>query len=337
MDTQPDRRTAAMFITLAAVWGSSFLLIKVALEGVSPAQLVLGRLACGALTLVVTMLVTRRRWPRGLVVWGHLLVVALVLCVVPFLLFAWAGQYLPSGLSSIFNASTPIMTAIAAGALLPGERLDARQRLGIGVGALGVIVIVGPWSYLGDAALDGSLPAQIACLGATACYGLGITWMRRFVQGRGLDSVTVAASQVSLAAVVMVLVAPLLGGIGPVDLTGPVIASTVVLGALGTGLAYVWNTRVIERWGAQRSSTVTYLTPVVGVLLGVLVLDEHLHWNEPVGGLLVVLGILVAQRVLGRARTPLVGEAPAAAGAVAAAPELTAQASTEGDLDQVRA
>ncbi|MGN8246470.1 DMT family transporter [Cellulomonas soli] len=334
MDTQQDRRTAAMYVTLAAVWGSSFLLIKVALDGLAPAQLVLGRLVCGALTLVVTMLVTRRRWPRGLAVWGHLLVVALVLCVVPFLLFSWAGQYLPSGLSSIYNASTPIMTAIAAGALLPGERLDGRQRLGIGVGALGVVVIVGPWSYLGDAALDGSLPAQLACLGATACYGLGITWMRRFVQGRGHDSVTVAASQVSLAAVVMVLLAPFLGGFGSADLTGPVIASTVALGALGTGLAYVWNTRVIERWGAQRSSTVTYLTPVVGVLLGVLVLDERLQWNEPVGGLLVVLGILVAQRVLGRSRTHVVEAAPAA---VAEASASVAQASTGGDLDQVRA
>lgn len=298
-----DRRTAAMYVTLAVVWGSSFLLIKVALDGLNPAQLVLGRLVAGAVALVVTMLVTRRRWPRGLATWGHLLVVALVLCVVPFLLFSWAGQYLPSGLSSIYNASTPIMTAVAAGALLPGERLDARQRWGIALGALGVVVIVGPWSYLGDGSLAGSLPAQLACLGATACYGLGITWLRRFVQGRGHDAVTIAASQVVLAAVVMVVLAPVLGGFGSATLTTPVVAATVALGALGTGLAYVWNTRVIERWGAQRASTVTYLTPVVGVLLGVRVLDERLRWNEPVGGVLVVLGILVAQRVLGRTRS----------------------------------
>ncbi|GAA3804092.1 DMT family transporter [Cellulomonas soli] len=330
MDTQPDRRTAAMYITLAAVWGSSFLLIKVALHGLSPAQLVLGRLVLGAVSLIALMLLTRRRWPRGLATWGHLLVVALVLCVMPFLLFSWAGQYLPSGLSSIYNASTPIMTAVAAGALLPGERLDGRQRLGIAVGALGVVVIVGPWSYLGEPALTGSLPAQLACLGATACYGLGITWMRRFVQGRGHDAVTVAASQITLAAVLMLALAPFLGGFAPVDLTGPVVASTVVLGALGTGLAYVWNTRVIERWGAQRASTVTYLTPVVGVLLGVLVLDERLQWNEPVGGLLVVLGILVAQRVLGRPRPATSPVAPTTADVVHTAP-------AEGDLDEVRA
>jgi drug/metabolite transporter (DMT)-like permease len=89
----------------------------------------------------------------------------------------------------------------------------------------------------------------------------------------------------------------------------------VALGALGTGAAYVWNTRVVDAWGAQRASTVTYLTPLVGVVLGMLVLDERLHWYEPVGGALVVLGVVVAQRA-GRGPRP----APAVEGPAEQAP-----------------
>ena len=290
-----DNRVVAQYLGAALVWGSSFLFMKVALDGLSPAQVASGRLWLGAVTMLVVMLVLRRSWPRGLRTWGHLSVLGILLCLVPFQLFAWAGQHLASGLSSILNATTPLMTSIAVAALLPAERLTPRQRLGLVVGAIGVVVIVGPWTYLGAGGLDASLPAILACLGATACYGLGMTYLRRFVTPLGMSAESVAAGQIGVAAVLMLLAAPVVAT-GPVMLTWPIVLSMVGLGALGTGLAYVWNTRVVVAWGAQRASTVTYLTPVVGVLLGIVVLGERLHWYEPVGGLLVVLGVVVAQR-----------------------------------------
>jgi len=290
-----DRRIAAQYLGLALVWGSSFLFMKVGLDGLSPAQVALSRLLLGALTLVVVMAATRRAWPRDRRTWGHLTVVGVLLCVVPYLLFAWAGQYLASGLSSIFNATTPLMTAAAVAVLLPVERLTAVQRLGLVVGGVGVVVVVGPWAHLADVTTAAPLPAVLACLGATACYGLGTTYQRRFVVPLRLSAQTVAAGQVGAGAVLLTLVAPLVAT-GPVHLTWPVVLSMFGLGALGTGLAYVWMARIIDTWGAQRASTVTYLTPVVGVLLGIVVLGERLHWYEPVGGLLVVLGVVVAQR-----------------------------------------
>ncbi|PZU26731.1 MAG: EamA family transporter, partial [Microbacterium sp.] len=96
------------------VWGSSFLFMKVALEGISPAQVVWGRLLLGGITLGVFVVLRREPLPRRLAVWGHMTVLAVSFCVVPFLLFSWAQQHVTSGLASIYNATTPIMTAIMA-------------------------------------------------------------------------------------------------------------------------------------------------------------------------------------------------------------------------------
>ena len=158
-------------------------------------------------------------------------------------------------------------------------------------------MIVGPWTYLGELADAAPLPAVLACLGATTCYGLGMTYLRRFVTPLRLPAETVAAGQVGSAAVVMLLVSPFIAR-EPVTLSTSVVVSLVLLGVLGTGIAYVWNTQVVATWGAQRASTVTYLTPVVGVALGMAVLGEHLEWHEPVGGVLVVVGVVVAQGTL---------------------------------------
>ena len=288
------------FALLALIWGSSFLFMKLALEGMSPAQVVAGRLGLGALTLVIVMVVTRRRWPRDRGFWARMLVVALLLCVVPFLLFAWAGQHIPSGLSSIYNATTPIMTMLVSLVVLPDERLTRMRTLGLLIAAAGVVLVAAPWTITFD---DGptSLLAQLACLGATLCYGLGIVAMRRLIRDRTEDATTIAAVQVSIGAIVALALVPFIG-LSPMRLDAIVIIGIVLLGALGTGVAYVWSTRVVQVWGATRASTVTYLTPLVGVVLGMLVLGERLHWNEPVGGVVVLLGVLLAQGVL-RARS----------------------------------
>lgn len=287
--------TLAAYLALALTWGASFLLIKTALQGMSPGQVVLGRLLIGAVTLVALMTAIRRRWPRAARLWGHLALVGLFLCVLPFLLFAWAGQFLPSGLSAILNATTPIMTMLVTTAALPQERLTRTQAAGVLLGAAGVAVVVGPWRLFADPALLGSFPAQLACLAATACYGIAFTYLRRFVVGtHEYDALAISAVQVSLAAAIMLLAAPL-AATGPLRLDLPVAASIVLLGALGTGFAYIWNTLIVERWGGVAASTVTYLTPLTGVVLGALVLGESLHWNEPAGGVVVVLGILASQ------------------------------------------
>lgn len=287
------------FAALSLVWGASFLLMKVALDGLSPVQLVVGRLALGSLVLVSVMLATRRRWPRELRVWGHLTVVAALLCVVPFTLFAWAGQYIESSLSSIYNATTPIATLLVSVALLPDERPTRTRVIGVTVAAIGVVLVAAPWTISGDTVAATPLLAQLACVGATTSYGLAFAYSRRFVRRHDYDATTIAAVQITIAAGLAILIIPSFG-FAAVDLTPSVTISVVLLGGVGTGIAYIWNTRMIQAWGATGASMVTYVTPAVGVALGVLLLHETLQWNEPVGAALVILGVLVSQGRLSR-------------------------------------
>ncbi|TXR56814.1 DMT family transporter [Quadrisphaera setariae] len=303
---RPRTGVLVVYGLLALTWGSSFLLIKVALEGFSVGGVAVGRIVLGAVALVVLMTASRTRWPRQRWLWAHLAVVGVLLCLAPFLLYSWAGTQLPSGLSAILNASTPIWTALAVTAAVRSERLTLGQVAGVALGVVGVAVVMGVWRVLGDAVDGGfaaSVPAQLACLGATACYGAGFAWMRRFVTGRHEHGpLAVAAGQVGAAAVLGLLLSPVLvphlvaggGALGSVGLA-PVLA-LVALGVLGTGLAYAWNMRVVVEWGSLAASSVTYLTPVVGVLAGVLVLGERTTWNEPVGALVVVVSVLLVQK-----------------------------------------
>jgi drug/metabolite transporter (DMT)-like permease len=318
--TSSPSAITVQFVLCGIVWGSSFLFMKTALTGISPAQVAWSRLILGALTLGVFVALRRDRLPRRLVVWAHMTVLAVTFCVVPFLLFSWAQQHVTSGLASIYNATTPIMTAIMAWLVLRVEKLRAGQIAGILVGILGVMVIIAPWQGLD---LSQSLVAQLAILGATACYGFSLAYMRRFVSNTGMSALVFSFLNIGIAAAIMALLTPFLV-LTPVRLDVWVVGSIVLLGCLGTGVAYIWNQNALRAWGPTRASTVTYITPVVGVLLGVLVLGESLSWNEPVGALVVFLGILLAQN-----RLRLRGRKTTKADAAHAAPAL-------GDGNSVR-
>ncbi len=300
--------TWVQFLAMGVVWGSSFLFMKVALEGVLFGQVAWTRTLLGGLALGVIVLVMRPRVPRAdgtpgpvlpreRVVWLHFLVVSLTTCVIPYLCFAWAEQYVSSSLASIYNATTPIMTALMATLVFRVERLGLSRWAGVGVGILGVLVVIGPWQYT---ALTGSLAGQLACLVATACYGFTFGYQRRFLSQRPIAPATFAFLSIGVSAVVMLALTPWIA-IAPVELDWTVVASLLALGVLGTGLAYIWNINVLRAWGPTGTSTVTYVTPVVGVVLGVVLLGERFSWHEPLGAVLVLLGILLAQ---GRLRMP---------------------------------
>ncbi|MEI3844310.1 MULTISPECIES: DMT family transporter [unclassified Microbacterium] len=290
------RWVSAQFVLAGIVWGSSFLFMKVSLTGISPGQVAWTRILLGALTLGALVLLRREHLSRSLRVWGHLTVLGLTFCVIPFLLFSWAQQHVTSGVASIFNATTPIMTAIMAWLVFRVERLNVLQVLGIGVGIVGAVVIIAPWEGI---AFDGSLVAELAILGATASYGFSLAYMRRFASNTGMSALAFTFGYIAMAGVVMALLTPFLV-LTPVRLDPSIVASLLMLGCLGTGIAYVWSQNTVRAWGPTRASTVTYITPVVGVLLGILVLGETITWNEPVGALVIFLGILLAQDRLRR-------------------------------------
>ena len=291
-DSVGQVRVALQFIGMGLVWGASFLFMKVALEGVSFGQVAWARLVFGAVTLGIIVLVTRSRLPREPIVWLHFAVVAMTYCVVPFLLFAWAEQYVSSSLASIYNAVTPITTAILVTAAFRVEKLNRDQVLGVLIGIVGVVVVVGPWQF---EALTGSLWGQLACLGAVTCYGFSFGYLRRFISHRDIPATTTAFLNIGVAAAIMLVLTPVVAW-SPVEFSWPVFLSLLALGALGTGVVYIWNMNVLRAWGPTATSGVTYVTPVVGVTLGILVLGEHLSWNEPAGAVVVLLGILLTQQ-----------------------------------------
>jgi len=187
---------------------------------------------------------------------------------------------------------------VMAGLLFRVEKLKPVQILGIVVGILGVTVIISPWQGLD---LDQSLVAQLAILGATACYRFSLAYMRRFVSNTGMSALMFSFLNIGIAAAIMAVLTPAIA-LTPVALDPWIIGSVLLLGCLGTGVAYIWNQNTLRAWGPTRASTVTYITPIVGVALGIVVLGEAITWNEPVGAVVVFLGILLAQDRLRRRR-----------------------------------
>lgn len=311
--TAPDQpRTSSWllpFLVLALIWGASFLFIKVALTDLHPLYVALARISIGAVTLLVLLVATRDRLPSGLAVWGHLTVAALFLNSIPFTLFSYGERHVSSLVAGIWNATTPLSTLIVALAVLPTERPTRAKILGLVLGFVGVLTVLGFWRGLGGADLTG----QLMCLAAASSYGVGVPYIRRFLigrpvsgqastPGRGTSGPALATGQLLVASLQLAVVAPIVAGTPtwPTHWSGQVLASVLALGALGTGIAFVLNYRVIRLAGATSASTVTYLIPVVSTTLGVMVLGEHLTWNQPVGAVVVLVAVAVSQGFFAR-------------------------------------
>jgi drug/metabolite transporter (DMT)-like permease len=285
------------FLALAAIWGASFLFIKVGVRELHPLYLTLFRVGSGALTLLVVLAVGRNRLPRDPRLWGHLTVVAAIGVALPFTLFGFGEQRVSSVLAGIWNATTPLIALPVAVLVFRTERMNTRRAVGIGLGFVGVLTVLGVWQGVGGAHLTG----QLMCFGAAACYGLAIPYQKKFVAGHAASGLALSAAQLLIATVQLAIVAPLFAGAppAPTGLSLDVIASVLALGALGTGLAFVINMHNIRVAGATTASTVTYLIPIVSTVIGVVALGEGVTWYQPVGALIVLLGVAVSQGLLG--------------------------------------
>ena len=284
--------TVLRFLVLALLWGSSFTLIKVSLEGLSPAQLVLARLALGAAVLAAVAAARSVRLPAGAAVWGHLAGAALFGNVLPFLLLSYGERTASAGIAGVLIGATPLLTLTIAYAALAAERATARKVTGLVAGFLGIVLVLAPWRDAG-----GSLGGELACAGAALSYALSFVYVRRFLSPRGLAPLALAAGQLLVAVALQAAVSPLLEW-GAVRLTGRVVVSIALLGALCTGLAYVLYFRLIADVGATSASAVNYLVPIAAVLVGVVFLGEAVTWNLVAGGLIVLLGMAYAENRL---------------------------------------
>ncbi len=289
----------ARFLLLSAIWGSSFLFIKVLDDERWPAPWVaLGRIALGALALVI--LVRRRRESLRFEsrLWVHLAVAGTCFIAAPFTLIAYGETKISSILAGLWNGTTPLWVLFAVMIVFSEERPDRRRVLGLVVGFAGVLLVLGPWRALGQAQLLG----QLACAAAAFCYGVGFPYTRRYLASRPESGVALAAGQLICATLILALFAPFVRApAAHLGLDG--LGSLLALGVLGSGVAYVLNYAVVRAAGATTASTVTYVIPVVSTVLGVVVLAEPLRWNQPVGAVVLFAGIAISQGRLRRLAT----------------------------------
>jgi drug/metabolite transporter (DMT)-like permease len=280
-------------VVLAVIWGWSYLFIKVAVGGMTPTTVAGIRVALGAAVLLAVLRWQGTPLPRDRRLWLHFTVMAVTGSVIPFTLLAWGEERITSALAAVLNASTPLFTVLCV-AVLVGERLRRAPALGLAIGFGGVAVAAG----VGGADLaDSSMTGSLAAVAAGAGYGLAFAWTKRHLMG--IEPTVAAAGQLVAATV---LLAPLAIATSVTDGIDPAprrLLSVALLGALGTGVAYVLNYRVVHELGPTRASLVTYLVPVVAVGVGVVTLGEQFEPRVILGAAFIVLGIAV---VSGRVR-----------------------------------
>ena len=282
----------AAFTVLGLIWGSSFLWIKIGVESITPVMLVTLRVSFGLLALLVVMAVQRQSFPRDrrtLLKYGFMGVFNLV---VPFLLITWGETKIDSSLASILNAATPLFVIIIAHFWLHDEKITAARLGGLLLGFAGVVVLVA--QNLGPDSGPGDIWGELAVLLATVSYAVALVFSRRYL--RGTKPVVQSTMILVVATGLMWIIMPVADR--PVTLPGTPLTwiAVIWLGVLGLCVAYLLFFYLNNVWGPTRASLVTYVFPVVGVVLGIIFLSEPLTWNMIGGSILVVGGIVVVNR-----------------------------------------
>ncbi|MFB7712900.1 DMT family transporter [Streptomyces sp. NPDC056105] len=290
------------FGVLSLIWGFSFLLIKVGTDGYAPFQVTLGRLAFGTAVLAVAMAVKRERLPRGLRTWGHIAVAALLLNSLPFSLFAFSEQTIPSTLAGICNATSPLWGMALSLVALSEDRPTRRRVAGLGIGFLGVLTVLGVWQGFHGLDLTGTAMALLASL----CYPVGWIYLRRTLAGTGHSNLSLSGAQLLMATVQLAVVTPMFTTL-PAHLPIVPLLAIVALGALGTGLAFLIQYGLVAEVGPTTAQMVTYFIPVIATAAGVALLGESLTWSTPIGAVIVLAGAALTQS---RARAPRRGTQP---------------------------
>ncbi|WKE65362.1 DMT family transporter [Gallaecimonas kandeliae] len=281
------RRYIPELLLLAALWGASFLFMRVSAPAFGPVPLIALRVAVAALVLL-PVLAWRGQLPQLRQHVKPLAVVGLANSALPFTLFAFATLYLTAGLTAILNSTAPFWTALVAFALW-GEKLSGQRLLGIAIGFAGVVILV--WHKL--AAVD-ALWAIGACLLASLCYGFAANYSKHKLAGVP-PLVSTVGSQIA-AALMLLPLTYFYWPAGPIGTQAWLAA--IALGVLCTGIAYLLFFRLIAHVGAGNAVMVTFLIPIFGNLWGALFLGEHLTLTLLAGGTVILLGIAFSLGVI---------------------------------------
>jgi drug/metabolite transporter (DMT)-like permease len=289
MSDRPRWLLPAAFVLLGLIWGSSFAWIKVSLEEIPPATMVAWRMTLGAIGMVVLLALLRVPWPRSTGDWMALVVLGAINAAIPIFLISWAEQFVDSGTAAVLNSLVPIFSLVIAGLVLRTEPVTALRVAGLVLGFIGAAILATRELTL-RADLSGLIGALAVVLAAIS-YAAGASYARNRI-GHNHRYVVAGGTLIFAALDMWVLALVIDGGI-VVPRQLDTLVAVAWLGILGSFVAYVLFFFLIENLGATQATMVTYIFPVVGVAIGVLLLHERMDARLVIGTALVLVGIVV--------------------------------------------
>jgi drug/metabolite transporter (DMT)-like permease len=292
LKTRPTAGDWALLLTLVLIWGTSFMLTKIAVATVPPATVVAGRLAISAGVLLALLRAAGLTLPAGRRIWLHFLALAVVGNALPFFLISWGQERIDSGLAGILMAVMPIATLVLAHFLVPGDRLTWGRSAGFLLGFAGIVILTGP-AALGELGGNrGTFGRQLAVLGGALCYAANTIIARRLPP---LNVMVVTAAVMAAASAAMIPVA--IAADAPWHPPEPLsVAAVAWLGLVSTALANVVYFRLIASAGPTFLSQINYLIPVVALVAGIVLLGEKPEARAFLALGLVLSGLVLAQR-----------------------------------------
>lgn len=268
-----DRRQWLALVLLSMLWGGSFLFAGIQVKWLPPFTIALLRVGLAAVILNALIRVLGKTMPADAASWRAFLVMGMLNNAIPFSLIVWGQNYIASGLAAILNATTPIMTVVVAHFTTSDEKITANRLLGLVTGFIGVVVLIGTESLKG---LGTGLLAQLAVLLAATSYAFAGIYGRRFKR-MGIDPIVTATGQVTASTTLLFPLAMLVDS--PWTLAVPpleVWLAAIGMAVFSTAIGYVLYFRILAIAGATNLLLVTFLIPISAIILGAVVLGEHL-------------------------------------------------------------
>lgn len=283
-----DLKRWVLLGTLAMLWGPSFYVIKEGLVGIPPLSLAAGRVTLAAILLYGMVRLSGSRMPTDLPFWRRFAVMGIIANVIPFSCLMIGETLAPSAIAAIFNGLAPLITAVVAHLVIPEERMTRRTLAGMIVGFGGVLLLFLPTAMQG---LEGNdvLLGMLAFTGMSLGYGVSVVYSRTKLRGR--PRYVAPTAQLAAASFFLIPIALIAEG---ERLTNPglePILALIWLAVVATALAYIVYYALLEIAGATFLSLVTFLLPPIGILLGLIFLDEQIEWTSLVGCAMILSGV----------------------------------------------
>jgi drug/metabolite transporter (DMT)-like permease len=263
--------------------------IKIAIQEISPTMLVAFRALFGLLFGVVVILIQRAQWPRSSKVWFPLLLLGITNVAIPFFLISWGEKYIDSAVASILDATVPLFTILIAHYLLQDDKITMPKLTGLLIGFAGVVVLMSK-DLLNSS--TNSILGQAAVILASIFYAVNSVYIRKTTEN--IPGIVRSAGPLISASAVMWLATFLFESPVKMPQLGITWVALLWLGVFGSGLAFAMAYYLIHEIGPTRTTMVTYLFPLGGVILGVTFLNEQLTWQLVTGAILIILSLIVA-------------------------------------------